>query len=64
MFQYLQKDNKVGGNTNTLFLAFILNETCPYCFYVFQPISLCNSSYKIMMKIIATKIKNMFLKII
>lgn len=55
---------KIGGNTNSSFLALIPKETNPTTFSRFQPISLCNSSYKILTKIIATRLKIVLSKLI
>lgn len=54
--EYLQKKN-IGGNTKSSYLALIPKQAKPSTFNRFRPISLCNSSYKIIKKIIANRIK-------
>lgn len=48
---------KEGGNIKFSYLALIPKEANPSTFNRFHPISLCNSSYKIITKIIANRIK-------
>jgi hypothetical protein len=55
---------KVGGATNSSFLALIPKETNPSNFSRFRPISLCNSSYKILTKIIVNSLKGILPRII
>ena len=50
----------MGGATNSSFLALILKEHGASILDRFRPISLCNTSYKIMVKIIANRL-NLFL---
>jgi hypothetical protein len=57
MLNYTLKKNKVGGATNSTFLALIPKETNPSNFSRFRPISLYNTTYKILTKIIANHIK-------
>jgi hypothetical protein len=57
MLNYTLRKKKVGGATNSTFLALIPKESNPSNFSRFRPISLCNSSYKILTKIIASRIK-------
>jgi len=57
-----QKKN--GGNTKSSYLALILKESNPLTFNRYKPISLCNSSYKIITKILANRIKKILPKII
>jgi len=53
----------MGGNTNSSFLTLIPKESNP-SFNHFRPISLCNISYKIISKIIATRLKPFLLILI
>eukprot|EP00253_Pinus_taeda_P033369 PITA_33369 len=53
----IQRKGKMGGFTNSTFLALIPKENRPTSFSRFRPISLCNSSYKIFTKIIATRLQ-------
>jgi hypothetical protein len=64
MVQYVQKSAKIGGNTNSTFLALIPKDLNPSSFNRFRPISLCNVSYKIIAKIIANRIKPLLHKLI
>jgi hypothetical protein len=64
MLQYAQRSYKIGGSTNSSFLALILEEANPSSFAQFRPVSLCNSSYKIMTKIIASRMKKIMPKLI
>ena len=47
----------IGGFTNSTYLSLIPKELKPSSFHHFRPISLCNSSYKIISKILANRIK-------
>jgi hypothetical protein len=60
---FLQKA-KIGGSTNSTFLALIPKETNPASFDRFRPISLCNASYKIIAKLLANRIKPLLGKLI
>ena len=51
------KKTKVGGCTNSTFLALIPKEVNPTTFDMFQPISLCNASYNLLAKLLANQIK-------
>eukprot|EP00253_Pinus_taeda_P017097 PITA_17097 len=55
--KWIQKKGKIGGYTNSTHLALIPKENCPSNFSRFRPISLCNSSYKIFTKILASWLK-------
>jgi hypothetical protein len=55
---------RIGGGTNSSFLALIPKEKGESIFERFRPISLCNTSYKILTKIIANRLKNVLLAII
>jgi exonuclease III len=59
-----QTCTKIGGGTNSSFLALIPKEKGAVNFERFRPISLCNTSYKILTKIIANRIKNILPAII
>ena len=48
---------KVGGCTNSTFLALIPKEVNPTSFDRFRPLSLCNASYKILAKLLANILK-------
>jgi hypothetical protein len=45
-----QRCSKIGGGTNSSFLALIPKEKGAIIFGRFQPISLCNTGYKLMTK--------------
>jgi hypothetical protein len=60
---FLQKA-KLGGGTNSTFLALIPKDTNPASFDRFRPISLCNASYKIIAKLLANRIKPLLGKLI
>lgn len=51
------KKAKVGGSTNSTYLALIPKDTNPETFSRFRPISLCNASYKILAKLLASRLK-------
>jgi hypothetical protein len=57
MIKKSQSSNKLGGGTNSTFLALILKEKGSLSFNRFRPISLCNTNYKILTKIIANRMK-------
>lgn len=57
MIRWIQRKDKIGGYTNATFLALIPKENRPTSFSRFRPISLCNSSYKILSKILASRLK-------
>jgi hypothetical protein len=54
----------VGGATNSTFLALIQKESNPSNFSRFWKISLCNSSYNILTKIISSRIKPLLSKLV
>jgi exonuclease III len=58
------KKAKVGGGTNSTYLALIPKESNPETFARFRPISLCNASYKILAKLLANRIKPLLKKLI
>ena len=53
MVTSFKKKSKVGGCTNSTFLALIPKEVNPATFDRFRPISLCNASCKILGKLLA-----------
>eukprot|EP00253_Pinus_taeda_P007428 PITA_07428 len=55
---------KIGGSTNSAFLALIPKEKGATDFGRFGPISLCNTSYKLITKSIANRLKNVLPDII
>jgi hypothetical protein len=57
MIRKSQASNKIGGSTNSAFLALIPKEKGATSFNRFRPISLCNTSYKILTKVIANRLK-------
>ena len=57
MISAFHKKAKVGGCTDSTFLALIPKEVNPVNFDRFQPISLCNTSYKLLDKLLANRIK-------
>eukprot|EP00253_Pinus_taeda_P029738 PITA_29738 len=57
MIRWVQRKGKLGGYTNSTFLSLIPKENWPSSFSRFRPISFCNSSYKILTKILATRLK-------
>ena len=64
MVRKSQDCNKLGGSTNSSFLALIPKEKGEKTFNRFRPISLCNTWYKIITKIIANRIKKILPKLI
>jgi hypothetical protein len=59
-----QNCNKLGGSTNSSFLALIPKEKGAKNFNRFRPISLCNTGYKIITKIMANRLKRILPKLI
>ena len=57
MIKAFQLKSKVGGCTNSTFLALIPNEVNPSTFDRFRPISLCNAPYKIFSKLLSNMLK-------
>eukprot|EP00253_Pinus_taeda_P020601 PITA_20601 len=64
MIKGFMKKAKVGGGTNSTYLALIPKETNPETFARFRPISLCNASYKILSKLLATRMKPLLSRLI
>jgi len=59
-----QKKAKMGGCTNSTFLALIPKDVNPSSFDRFRPISLCNASYKIIAKLLANILRPLLAKLI
>eukprot|EP00253_Pinus_taeda_P011603 PITA_11603 len=57
MIHKSQTYTKIGGSTNSAFLALIPKDKGATDFSRFRPISLCNTSYKLITKIIANRLK-------
>lgn len=64
MVKKSQSCSKIGGGINSAFLALIPKEKGAANFSRFRPISLCNSSYKLITKIIANRLKKILPAII
>jgi hypothetical protein len=64
MLNYTLHKQKVEGENNSTFLALIQKESNPSNFSRFRPISLCNSSYQILTKIIANHLTPLLKKLI
>lgn len=64
MVRKSQSCSKIGGSTNSAFLALIPKEKGASDFGRYRPISLCNTSYKLITKTIANHLKNVLLDII
>lgn len=64
MIRNFHSKAKIGECTNTTFLSLIPKDTNPNSFSRFRPISLCNSSYKIISKMLGTRLKPLLNKII
>ena len=64
MIKAFQLKAKVGGCTNSTFLALIPKEVNLITFERFKPISLCNASYKILSKLLANRLKPLLGKLI
>jgi len=64
MIRGFMRKAKIGGEINSTFLALIPKETNPGSFDRNRTISLCNSSYKIVAKLLANRIKPLLQKLI
>lgn len=64
MIGWFMKKAKIGGGTNSTYLALIPKDTNPESFARFRPISLCNTSYKILAKLLANRIKPLLNRLI
>jgi hypothetical protein len=64
MIKRFHQKGKVGGSTNSTFLALIPKEVNPMNFDQFRTIFLCNASYKILSKLLANRIKPLLEKLI
>lgn len=59
-----QSCQKIGGSTNSAFIALIPKEKGANTFNRFRPISLCNIGYKLITKVIANRLKLILPKVI
>eukprot|EP00253_Pinus_taeda_P012579 PITA_12579 len=57
MIRWVLRKGKLGGFANSTYLALIPKENRPSTFSRFRPISLCNSAYKIITKILSSRLK-------
>eukprot|EP00253_Pinus_taeda_P013957 PITA_13957 len=57
MIRWVLRKGKLGGYTNSTYLALIPKENRPTTFSRFRPISLCNSAYKIITKNLSSRLK-------
>ena len=64
MLNWNRKKDQIRGDTKSTFLALIPKEKNPLSIERLCPISLCNTSYKILTKILATRMKKIMAKII
>jgi hypothetical protein len=64
MQNYSLKKKKVGGGTKSTFLALIPKEVNPATFTIFCIISLCNSTYQILEKNKANRMKKVVPKLV
>ena len=64
MVKKAQNCTKLGGSTNSSFLALIPKEKGARNFSRFRPISLCNTGYKVITKIMANRLKRILPKLI
>ena len=64
MVRKSQRCYKIGGSTNSAFLALIPKEKEAKSFDMFRPISLCNIGYKIITKIMASKLKHILPRLV
>ena len=58
MVKKYQRCEKIGGSTNSTFLALVPKEKDVNSFDRFRPISLCNIGYKIITKIMVRRLKH------
>jgi hypothetical protein len=64
MISGCMKKEKVGGGTNSTYLALIPKDSNPETFTRYRPILLCNACYKILAKLLANRIKSLLKKLI
>lgn len=64
MIHGFMRKARIGGGINSTFLALIPKEINPRSFDRYRPISLCNASYKIVSKLLASRIKPLLQKLI
>jgi hypothetical protein len=64
MIKGFMRKAKIGGGINSTYLALIPKDSNPETFARFRPISLCNASYKILAKLLASRIKPLLKRLI
>ena len=64
MLNWTRKKDKVGGATNSSFLTLIPKEKNPMTIDHFMPMSLCNTSYKILSKTLTTRMNKIMGRLI
>eukprot|EP00253_Pinus_taeda_P035869 PITA_35869 len=64
MIRGFMRKARIGGGINSTFLSLIPKEINPRSFDRYRPISVCNASYKIVSKLLASRIKPLLQKLI